>query len=872
MKSKDIRESFLNYFAQRDHVIKDSASLIPNDHNLLFTIAGMVPFKPLFLGKIDPLPFTKAVSSQRCIRTNDIENVGYTARHHTFFEMLGNFSFGDYFKEEAILWGWEFLTKELSLPKEKLWVSIYLDDEEAFSIWKKFISEDRIVRLGEEDNFWKMGDTGPCGPCSEILFDQGKDVGCGKSNCSVACDCDRFLELWNLVFTQYDRLHDGTLVPLPKKNIDTGMGLERLVAVMQGKSNNFETDLFMPIINDVSESAKMPYGKEEKRDISFKIIADHLRAIVFLIYDSILPSNEGRGYVLRSLMRRAIRQGKALGFSELFLYKLIPITIKTFSMPQLDKEREDISKVVKIEEDKFSKTLDMGLKILDEIIINCKNKDIKIISGKDVFKLYDTYGFPIDLTSDIAKEHNLKIDEEGFRSLMEEQKRRAKSARIVEDDLVVTNIVSSSFAHNAVSEFVGYEKSEVAAKVLKLFKNKKEVSRAFEGEEAELVLDVTPFYGESGGQAGDRGFISSKNVKIQIEDTQKINKIIIHKGKIIEGQIAIGDKIWAKINQANRSQIAKNHTATHLLQAALRQVLGKHVKQSGSLVENIRLRFDFTHNSPLTSQELERVERIVNETIWRNFNVEIFEKNIKEAKEMGAIALFEEEYSERVRIVKIGDFSIEFCGGTHVKNTGNIGIFKLDSESGVAAGIRRIEALSEAKAYETTKLQEQYLLDVAEILKSKPEDLISRVDDLISRNKELNKEISSLKHRVFLSDLDYVLQKKRVISGVSVVSTQMKEVDIDFLRQAADILIQKLSSGIVILVTSEEDKVNWVCKVSKDLVEKIHAGKLIGKIAKITHGSGGGRADMACAGGKDPAKIPQALKESENFIFEVLNK
>lgn len=864
MKSREIRENFLNYFNQRDHTIKESTSLIPNDPNLLFTIAGMVPFKPLFLGKINPPPFTRAATSQRCIRTNDIKNVGHTARHHTFFEMLGNFSFGDYFKEEAILWGWEFLTKELSLPPKKLWVSIYIDDEEAFTIWKKFISEDRIVRLGKKDNFWKMGDTGPCGPCSEILFDQGEKVGCGEDSCNVACDCDRFLELWNLVFTQYDRLHDGTLVPLPKKNIDTGMGLERLVAVMQGKLNNFETDLFIPIIKGVSELAEMSYGKEERKDVAFKIIADHLRAITFLIYDGVLPSNEGRGYVLRSLMRRAIRQGRVLELSELFLYKLIPITIQTFSMPQLNKEREDISRVVKTEEEKFSRTLDIGLKILDEMIVNCKNKNIKTISGKDIFKLYDTYGFPIDLTSDIAKEHNLKINEEEFENLMEEQKIRAKSARIVEDDLVFT------YAPSREVKFVGYEKSEVTAKVLKFFKDKKEVSKAFEGEEVELILDITPFYGESGGQVGDRGFISGKDVTIQIEDAQKIDRLIIHKGKIIKGQIKLDDKVLAKINQVNRSQIAKNHTATHLLQAALRQVLGKHVKQSGSLVENIRLRFDFTHNSPLTLQELERVEKIVNEKIWENLQVEIFEKDIKEAKEMGATALFEEEYRERVRVVKIEDFSLELCGGTHTKSTGSIGIFKIISESGVAAGIRRIEALTEVKAYQAMKLQEQYLLEATEILKSKPEDLISRIDDLISQNKELVKETSSLKQKIFLADLDHILNQKKEIKGISFISTQIKKANIDFLRQAADILIQKLSQGIVVLATSEKDKVYWVCKISKELSKEIHAGNLIDKIAKITQGGGGGRADMASAGGKDPAKIPQALKESEKFIAEMI--
>ncbi|MFH1448870.1 MAG: alanine--tRNA ligase [bacterium] len=868
MKSKEIRERFLSYFSQRGHTVKESASLIPNDPNLLFTIAGMVTFKPLFLGRVNPIPFTRAASSQRCLRTNDIENVGYTARHHTFFEMLGNFSFGDYFKEEAILWGWEFLTKELSLPKERLWVSIYLDDEEAYSIWKKFIPEDRIICLGEESNFWKMGDTGPCGPCSEILYDQGPQVSCGKSNCGPSCDCDRFLELWNLVFTQYDRLDDGTLLSLPKKNIDTGMGLERLTAVIQKKLNNFETDLFMPIIEEISQLSKKTYGKDKKQDVAFKIISDHLRAITFLIFDGVIPTNEGRGYVLRSLIRRAIRQGKILNLPDLFLYKLVFMTIKTFSISFLSKEREDISKVVKTEEEKFSKTLDTGLKILEEIMINCEKKDLRIIPGDEVFKLYDTYGFPMDLTADIAKEHNLRINTEEFKRLMEEQKKKAKAAKVVEDDRVGKYISPQEV------KFVGYENCKKIARVINIFKNKEEVREALKGDEVELILDVTPFYGESGGQIGDSGFIYNEKVRIKVEDTQKINSLIIHKGKVEEGQLKLDEKIFAEIDQLRRLKITKNHTTTHLLQAALRQVLGKHVKQSGSLVEDKRLRFDFTHPSSLTIRELERIERIVNEKIWENLLVETFEEEIEEAKEKGAIALFQEEYSKIVRVVKIGNFSLELCGGTHVKKTSEICLFKLITELAVAAGIRRIEGITEADAYQTTKLQEQSLSEISEKLKSKPEDLVSKIETLICKNRELEKENSSLMFKLFLTNLNDLLKQKEEMGGVSVISTLVKDVDINLLRQASDILVEKLPQGekIVILAAIKEDKICWVCKVSENLTKKIHAGKLINEVAKITEGAGGGKADMGQAGGRDPSKISQAIKESKKMIAEMLKE
>lgn len=913
MNGVQIREKFLDFFAKKGHTIKESASLVPSDATVLFTIAGMVPFKPHFLGEIDPLPFTRAASSQRCIRTNDIENVGHTARHHTFFEMLGNFSFGDYFKEEAISWAWEFLTEVVCLPVDKLWVSVYKEDNEAEQIWRRFIKSERIVRLGEDDNFWKMGDTGPCGPCSEILYDQGQEVGCGKLDCMVGCSCDRYLELWNLVFTQFDRDSQGNLHPLPKKNIDTGMGLERLSAVLQGVQSNFDCDLLKNIIQYTADMIKATNIDPLSRDISLRIIADHLRAITFLIYDGILPSNEGRGYVLRSLIRRAARQGKLIGLNETFLYKIVPTVTNLFSIPQLTLEQEQISKIIKIEEERFAETLEKGLAILEEIALSVKKKGQQMISGSDAFRLYDTYGFPLALTKEIAQETGLMIDELGFNQAMEEQRTRARTAGLGTQVLHKTQDTLSketlaTFLIEKETKFIGYDSCEVETTVLDIIKNNKLTNYAKQVDDVEIILETSPFYGESGGQIGDIGRLINDTVEIEIINTSHsdIGKTIIHQGRVLKGQINQGDTVTAIVDLPRRLAIACNHTATHLLQSALRQVLGKHIKQAGSLVTNDYLRFDFTHLEPMNEQEIEHVQRLINEKIRENLKVSTVITGLKEAKELGATALFEEEYEHEVRVVKIEavptgwaksinsgkvlppalpeqnicqhNFSMELCGGTHIDATGKIGLFKIISETGVASGIRRIEAITGEAAYSYISQQENTLEKLAGMLKisakgaASQAQLIEKIDKLNQAVKEQEKKIKQLKSRIILTNINHFLDSKVDVYGVKIIAQKIESSNIELLRQMADLLIDRLQSGVVILGSSEEQKVSLVIKISKDLTNKLHAGQLISQIAKIIDGSGGGRPDMAQAGGKNPAGLNEALKKAIEICVSALEK
>lgn len=900
MNGVQIREKFLDFFAKKGHTIKESASLVPSDATVLFTIAGMVPFKPHFLGEIDPLPFTRAASSQRCIRTNDIENVGHTARHHTFFEMLGNFSFGDYFKEEAISWAWEFLTEVVCLPVDKLWVSVYKEDDEAEQIWRRFIKPERIVRLGEDDNFWKMGDTGPCGPCSEILYDQGQEVGCGKPDCMVGCSCDRYLELWNLVFTQFDRDSQGNLHPLPKKNIDTGMGLERLSAVSQSVQSNFDCDLLKNIIEYTANMVKAT--NIAPRDISLRIIADHLRAITFLIYDGILPSNEGRGYVLRSLIRRAVRQGKLIGLNETFLYKIVPTVTNLFSIPQLTLEQEHISKIINIEEERFAETLEKGLAILEEISLSVKKKGQQMISGFDAFRLYDTYGFPLALTKEIAQETGLMIDELGFNQAMEEQRTRARTAGLGTHVLHKTQDrdqekeTLATFLIEKETRFIGYDSCEIETTVLDIIKNNELTNYAKQGDDIEIILETSPFYGESGGQIGDSGRLINNSVEIEVINTSHsdIDKIIIHQGRVLKGQINQGDTVTAIVDLPRRLAIACNHTATHLLQSALRQVLGKHIKQAGSLVTNDYLRFDFTHLKPVNEQEIEDVQGLINKKIRENLKVSTVITTLKEAKELGATALFEEEYEDEVRIVRIeavpvgwaksipsalpDNFSIELCGGTHIDATGKIGLFKIISETGVASGIRRIEAITGEAAYSYISQQEETLEKLAKMLKISAKgaalhaQLIEKIDRLNQAVKEQEKEIKQLKFRTILTNINHFLDSAVDVYGIKIIAHEIESSNIELLRQMADLLVDRLQSGVVILGSVEEQKVSLAIKISKDLTNKLHAGQLISQISKIIDGSGGGRPDMAQAGGKNPAGLNEALKKAIEICILALEK
>lgn len=860
MKGREIRERFIRFFVDRDHTLIPSSSLIPhNDPTLLFTNSGMVQFKRVFLGE-ETRPYRRAVTCQKCLRAggkhNDLENVGYTARHHTFFEMLGNFSFGDYFKEEAIAFAWEFITKELNLPKERLWVTVYEEDEEAFKLWIKIagLSKDRIVKLGEKDNFWMMGETGPCGPCSEIVYDQGENFSCGKATCAPGCDCDRFLEIWNLVFMQYERDEKGNLKPLPKPSIDTGMGLERITAVLQGVPSNYETDLFSGIINALSELTGRSFKESLENEIAFRVIADHVRASAFLIAEGIMPSNEGRGYVLRRIIRRAERFGKQLGLKEPFLYKLIDPLIEEYGViyPEIVQNQETIIKVLKIEEEKFLETLNYGLEVLEKEIKKLSSEGKKIISGDLLYKLYDTYGFPYDLVRDYVIPLGFELDLEGFEAQREKAKAESKKTwkGVLER---IPQELRTLIQEGIQTVFVGYDELKTKAKVIALF-------------EDYLVTDFTPFYPEGGGQVSDRGWVYSKSGKAEVFEVHRVGDLIYHRIKLLEGKLQSNEEVLLEVDRERRLHIARHHTATHLLHSALRRVLGNHVRQAGSLVEENRLRFDFTHFQGLTLEELKQVEKLVNMWILENFPLQIKWLKREEAESLGALAFFEEKYGDIVRVIIIDNISIELCGGTHVKRTGDIGLFKIISESSVASGIRRIEALCGIKSYQYVNDLENKINQISILLKVSPKDVVKKIDELVNEIQRLKSEVKSLKSRDFKAELEARLKDVREIDGIKVLVTSFKTDRIEELREWGDYYKSKLKSGVILLIGEREKDNLLVCMITKDLSQRISAVEILKRLSQELEIKGGGKPELV-QGSFPKFLSPEVIKEKIEFIL-----
>ncbi len=869
MTGNDIRQKFLDYFKEKGHTVVDSSSLVPEDDpTLLFTNAGMVQFKRLFTGE-EKRDYSRATTSQRCVRAggkhNDLENVGYTARHHTFFEMLGNFSFGDYFKKDAIAYAWEFLIKEIGLDPQKMWISVFEDDDEAFALWEEIddLPKGRIVRLGEKDNFWAMGDTGPCGPCSEIHYDQGAEVGCDDPNCSVGCDCDRWLEVWNLVFMQFERFEDGRMEPLPKPSIDTGMGLERIASVVQGVKTNYDSDLFQPLIVQIADVAGVTYSKDGATDTALKVIADHARATTFLVSDGVLPSNEGRGYVLRRIMRRAIRYGRTLGLTKPFMAVVCAKVVAEMNhaYPHLNDAAKLLAKVVVNEEVRFLETLDHGLAMLEEKMRHLKQEGIGRVAGDFIFKLYDTFGFPVDIVRDIAIEKGMTIDEQGFEAAMAAQRTQSRASWKGASLEELSQGVRDLLEQVQTTEFSGYESVEGESTLEAIIGPSGElVDKVEVGQEVAFVCTGTPFYAESGGQCGDQGVLASAHGEARIIDTVKIGAgIFLHKGVMTAGEISKGATITLSVDNKRRRAICANHTATHLLQAALVQVLGDHVKQSGSQVTAERLRFDFTNFSPMTADEIARVETIVNEQIRLNTATSTEHLSKDEAIQAGATALFGEKYGDKVRVVSVADYSKELCGGTHVQATGEIGLVKIISETGIAAGIRRIEAISGEGALAQFQRDEMVLSQVAEILKSQPEELTDKLDKLLSRQKELEKEISRLNAKLSLSSLDSILESGIEVAGVKVITATITLDSPKTMREIGDKIRDKMGSAIAVLGGELGGKVSLLVVVSKDLSKQFQAGAIIKEVSAIVGGSGGGRPDMAQAGGTMVDKLPEAL-------------
>ncbi|HUU41630.1 MAG TPA: alanine--tRNA ligase [Desulfatiglandales bacterium] len=878
MDSSEIREKFLEHFRKHGHEIVKSSSLVPKDDpTLLFTNAGMVPFKNMFLG-LEKRPYARATSSQKCMRAggkhNDLNEVGYTNRHHTFFEMLGNFSFGDYFKEGAIDMAWELLTIGYGIPKERLLVSIYKDDDEAFKIWNENIglSPDRIFRFGEKDNFWSMGDTGPCGPCSEIYIDQGPEVGCGKPDCKVGCDCDRYMELWNLVFTQYNREPDGSLIPLPKPNIDTGMGLERLTAVLQGVYSNYDSDLFADIIKLTEEITGSRYGRDEKKDISFKVIADHTRAAAFLIADGIMPSNEGRGYVLRRIIRRAVRYGQILGLKGPFLHRLTDKVVDTMGIyyPELGQSRRFIDEVVINEEKRFADTLFHGLSLLKEEMNQLRAKGQGTIPGKLVFRLYDTFGFPADLVEDIAREEDLKVDVEGFDQAMAEQRAVSQKSWKGSGEEEVPEVYRKIDSRGLKTKFLGYETLEAQAKVISIIKDGEEIDSASKEGHLEIILEQSPFYGESGGQVGDIGWIENGNLRIDVADTVRYpTDLIIHKGKIIAGAVSVGDMVRAKVDERRRRSIARNHTATHLLQAALRETMGEHIKQAGSHVGPDRMRFDFTHFAQIPLERLKEIEMLVNLNIQKNIQLTTRIMTRDEAFKQNAIALFEERYGDQVRVVAIeGGVSRELCGGTHVNATGDIGVFFIISEGAVSSGIRRIEALTGEGAVMEIQKAAHNIKTVSSLLKTTPDQLITRVEHFLADQKEKDRQIESFKARLATKQSEDLISAARDINGIKVISMEVATANPKDLREFGDHLRDKLKSGIIVIGAKGDGKVFLLCRVTPDLAGRFHAGNIIKELSALVGGKGGGRNDMAEGGGTKVSELNSALSKVYDIIAE----
>jgi alanyl-tRNA synthetase len=859
----ELRCAFLDFFAARGHQKVSSSSLIPaNDPTLLFTNAGMNQFKDVFLGT-ESRSYNKATSSQRCVRAggkhNDLENVGYTARHHTFFEMLGNYSFGDYFKTEAIQYAWDFLTKELNLSKDKLLVTIYHDDDEAFDIWanKIGLSEDKIIRISTSDNFWSMGDTGPCGPCSEIFYDHGEHIWGGPPG-SPEEDGDRFIEIWNLVFMQFNRQSDGTMQLLPKPSIDTGMGLERISAILQNVHSNYEIDIFQNLI----EATANIVGVSDMQDKSLRVIADHIRSCCFLICDGIIPSNEGRGYVLRRIIRRAVRHGNKLGASDVFFYRLVEaLEIQmSHAYPELTANRALIEKVLKTEEEQFSRTLERGMSILNDALSELTSD---VVPGELVFKLYDTYGFPADLTNDVAREKNLRIDEEGFHVAMAAQRKRAQQASQFDTDY------NEQLKSNCTSEFTGYDNSRNDAKVMELFANGQQVEQLTAGEEGVVVLDKSPFYVESGGQIGDTGLLKVANGSFVVTETLKLGNAIAHKGSS-DFDFKLGDMVQAEFDVKRREAIKSNHSATHLMHAALKQILGEHVIQKGSLVSDERFRFDFAHFQALTSTQLKSVEKLVNDEIRVNHGLNTKIMKIDEAKAAGAMALFGEKYSEDVRVVSMGDFSLELCGGTHVNRTGDIGLFKIVSESGIAAGVRRIEAVTGAKALDVVQTQGQQISQIASLLKTDPQGLHARIMYVLEQSKIVEKELEKLKSKLASNTTTDVLSEVNEIKGIKVLSTVLQGIEAKALRSMVDDFKNQLGSAVIVLGIAEKNKVSLIVGVTNDLVSKVKAGELVNYVAQQVGGKGGGRPDMAQAGGSEPQNLNSAIASVQAWLEEKL--
>ena len=878
MTGSEIRTRFLNFFSERGHAIVPSSGIIPkNDPTLMFANAGMNQFKDCFLG-LEKRDYIRACSSQKCVRAggkhNDLENVGRTARHHTFFEMLGNFSFGDYFKKEAIAFAWEFLTKDLGLDKNRLYVSVYTDDQEAADIWhvQEGVSLERIFRFGEKDNFWSMGDTGPCGPCSEIFYDQGAAAGCDSPDCTVGCDCDRYMEIWNNVFMQFNRSADGVLTPLPKPSVDTGMGLERISAVMQGVISNYDTDLLQGIIRHVEKLSGKKYGAEARDSVSMRVIADHARATTFLICDGALPSNEGRGYVLRRIMRRAARHAKMLGFGEPMLYHMVDAVrdMMVEAYPELLEREAYIKKVVLAEEQRFAETLDRGLAILNDEVALWRAAGSRIIPGDVLFKLYDTYGFPTDLTADIVESEGFGVDEQGFEACMERQRGQAREHWKGAGGEGIGQVYKELYSRGLRSVFVGYDEMSVIAPVLALLKDGVEVESACAGETVELITESTPFYGESGGQKGDCGFISTGNAHLDVLDASRpYPDLIVHHAVIKEGTIRKGDAADLKLSRPERSAVARNHTATHLLQTALRKVLGEHVKQAGSLVSGDRLRFDFTHFMAMTHEEIRQVETLVNGYIMENDPVSVTQMDIASAVEAGATALFDEKYGDSVRVVRVGDVSMELCGGTHVRASGDIGLFKIVAEAGIAAGVRRIEAQTGVGALTFVRQMEDEQRAMAALLKAEGGNPLDRLEKLLLRQRELHREIESLQGKLNAVASGDLLSGTVEVNGVKLLAVEVQVEDVKALRDLSDTLKDKIGEGVIILGASIGGKANLLVAVTKQLSATIKAGDIIKKLAPIVGGSGGGKPELAQAGGSRPEMLAEALADAARLLAEL---
>ena len=881
MTGHDIRQGFLQFFADRGHTIVPSSSLVPRDDpTLLFSNAGMVQFKDVFLGK-ERRSYSRATTAQKCVRAggkhNDLENVGRTARHHTFFEMLGNFSFGDYFKTDAITYAWEFVTVTLGLPQDRLYATVYQDDDEAFDIWHTHVgvAAERIFRFGDKDNFWSMGDTGPCGPCSEIFYDHGPAASCGRESCAVGCDCDRYVEIWNLVFMQFDRDGQGQLTPLPRPSIDTGMGLERVAAVVQGVLSNYDTDLFRPIIAAVEALSGKHYGALSADDVSMRVIADHARATSFLLSDGVLPANDGRGYVLRRIIRRAARHGKMLGFTEPFLHKVLGAVADVMgdAYPELITSRSFAADVTLHEEERFGETLETGLRVLAKVADDTRQGGKTVIPGEEVFKLYDTYGFPLDLAEEIVQDQGLALDMAGFDQAMDRQREMARASWKGSGDTSVKSVYPTLVERLGHTRFLGYDSLEAQGRVLAILKADQLVEQAEDGDEIELVIDQTPFYAEGGGQVGDTGVLVSPNVVLEVKDTQRpVDGLTVHRALVTRGRVRLQDVLLARVEVPRRQAIALNHTGTHMLHATLRQVFGDHVKQAGSLVAPDRLRFDFTHSGRLPDREIFRIEEMVNERVREDRPIEVAHGELHDALKMGALAFFGDKYGDEVRIIKIGDYSLELCGGTHLHTTGEIGLFKVTQVSGVAAGVRRIEALTGTAAFAHVRREEATLSEVRDLLKAQPFEEPGRVQRLLEHVRDLEREVDTLKGRLTSARTQDLGEVVVNVQGVNVLRLQEPDLEAKDLRGLVDLAKERLHSGVIVAASIAEGKVALVTGVTPDLTQRVHAGELAKAVAALVDGSGGGRADMAQAGGKSPEKLTAALEQVPALVAEQLQQ